>query len=107
MKRITVVVLMVAALGASAAERTFTGVVTDSMCGADHSMMKITPDAKCARECVKGGGSVKYALLSGGKVYKLSDQETPAKFAGQRVKVTGKLFEKTGIIQSLKIEAAK
>jgi sialic acid synthase SpsE len=107
MKRITVVILMAAALGASAAERTFTGVVTDSMCGADHSMMKITPDAKCARECVKGGGSVKYALLSGGKVYKLSDQETPAKFAGQRVKVTGKLFEKTGIIQSLKIEAAK
>jgi hypothetical protein len=40
-----------AALTVKGAEReqTFTGVITDSMCGANRKMMmKITPDAKCA-----------------------------------------------------------
>ena len=32
---------------------TFTGVITDTMCKKDHSMMKIAPDAKCAAECVE------------------------------------------------------
>jgi hypothetical protein len=99
MKRITMAIWLTAALTASAADQTFTGVVTDSMCGADHATMKIAPDAKCVRECLKLGGNVKYALFDGKNVYKLSDQATPAKFAGQRVKVTGTLFAKTGIIQ--------
>jgi hypothetical protein len=89
---------------AAGAEQTFTGVITDSMCGASHQAMHITPDAKCARECVKGNQSVKFALNDGKTIYKLSDQATPAKFAGQRVKVTGTLFPKTAIIQVRSIE---
>jgi hypothetical protein len=50
---------------------------------------------------------VKFALNDGKKIYKLSDQESPAQFAGQKVIITGTLFEKTGIIQVTKIEAAK
>ncbi|HVW86511.1 MAG TPA: hypothetical protein VHB50_17615 [Bryobacteraceae bacterium] len=92
---------------AAGAEQTFTGVITDSMCGANHRMMKITPDAKCARECVKSGQNVKFALIDGPNVYKLSDQATPAQFAGQRVKVLGTLFPKTGIIRVQKIELAR
>ena len=107
MKRITMAVWLTAALTAAAADQTFTGVVTDSMCGADHSMMKISPDTKCVQECMKPGGSVKYALFDGKNVYKLSDQATPTKFAGQRVKVTGKLFAKTGIIQVSEIKPIK
>jgi hypothetical protein len=37
----------------------------------------------------------------------LSDQETPEKFAAQKVKVTGKLYPKTGVIAVEKIEPAK
>jgi hypothetical protein len=106
MKRITLTIWLATALSAAGADRTFIGVVTDSMCGVDHARMKISPDAKCVRECVQAGGSVKYALNDGKNIYKLSDQETPAKFAGQRVKVTGTLFTKTGIIQTSKIEPA-
>ena len=84
--------------------RTFTGVITDTMCGADHKSMGITPDDKCVRECVKHGA--KYALYDGKAVYRLSDQQTPEQFAAKKVKVTGVLHEKTQIIKVDKIEAA-
>lgn len=89
----------------SAASETHVGVITDTMCGANHAPMKVSPDSKCVLECVKHGS--KYALLEGAKVYTLSDQETPAKFAGQKVKVTGQLYQKTGILKVEKIEAAQ
>ena len=41
------------------------------------------------------------------KTYKLSDQQTPEKFAAQKVKVTGTLFEKTGVLKVDKIEAVR
>lgn len=91
-----------AALVLGAAPATITGVITDTMCGADHKMMNVTPDARCVRECVKGG--YKYALRVGGKLYTLSDQQTPEKFAGETVKVTGKVNPKTNIIAVEKIE---
>jgi hypothetical protein len=69
-------------------------------------MMNIAPDAKCIVQCVKGHGS-KYALLDGTNLYKLSDQQTPEKFAGQKVKVTGVLYPKTGILKVESITAAK
>lgn len=89
--------LMTGALAAGAATQTFTGVVTDTMCGKDHAMMKVSPDSKCVLECVKGGA--KYALFDGKNVYVLSDQKAPEQFAGQRVKVTGTLYEKTKILK--------
>ena len=92
----------VLALGA-AAPKTFTGVITDSMCGKDHAMMNVKPDSKCVLECVKAGS--KYALIDGNNVYELSDQKTPEKFAAQKVKVTGTLNGSTIQVQS--ITAAK
>ena len=105
MKTAIALLLATAAL-ACAADQTFTGVITDSMCGANHRMMNITPDSKCVTECVKSP-SVKYALLDGDKVYKLSDQQTPAQYAGAKVRVSGTLFPKTGIIEVKKIEPVK
>jgi hypothetical protein len=89
-------------------EQTFTGVITDSMCGVNHQPMNVAPDAKCVRECVKANpAGVKFALNDGRNVYKLSDQATPAPFAGQKVRVTGTLFAKTAIIQVSRIELAR
>jgi hypothetical protein len=82
--------------GAAGPKQTFVGVVTDTMCGADHKGMKISPESKCVRECVKYGA--KYALLVGQEVYVLSDQRTPERFAAQKVKVTGTLDAKTRTI---------
>ena len=106
-KTIGTLLLGAGLLAAADKPQTFTGVITDTMCGANHSMMNIKPDEKCVRECVKmNPQKTKYALLVGKDVYVLSDQQTPEKFAAQKVTVTGTLFEKTKVIKVDKIEAA-
>jgi hypothetical protein len=105
-KLIGTMVLAAGLLAAAGKPQAYTGVITDTMCGAKHSM-GITPEAKCVRECVKmDPAKWKYALLVGKDLYVLSDQQTPEKFAAQKVTVTGTLFEKTRIIKVDKIEAA-
>ena len=105
-----IVTLMLAAAATFAATpaRTFTGVVTDSMCGKSHKAMGVTPDAKCARECVHANPSrYKYALYDGKSLYLLSDQQTPERFAGQKVSVKGVLDQKTNTISVTSIEGAR
>jgi Protein of unknown function (DUF5818) len=84
---------------------TYTGVITDSMCVKDHKAMKMGPDPECTKACAKLDKNVKFVLYDGKHAYKLSDQETPRKFAGEKVKVTGTLYEKTGVIRVDTIEA--
>ena len=76
-----------ALLAAAAGTQTYTGVITDTMCGPDHSAMGLKPDSKCVIACVKYGA--KYALWDGKNIYVLSDQKGPEQFAGQKVRVTG------------------
>ncbi len=96
--------LMFAAVAITAQAATFTGVVTDTMCGAKHGMMKNQPDDQCVKMCTKGQSD--YALFDGTNVIKLSDQKTPAKFAAQKVKVIGTLDSKTNTIKVSSIEPA-
>jgi len=91
-------ILFAGALIASAAPQTFTGVITDTMCGRDHSMMNVSPDAKCVVQCVKHDKNIKYALFDGKNVYVLSDQKSPEQYAGKKVTVNGTLYEKTKIL---------
>lgn len=100
--------LAIAALAAAPAKRTFTGVITDSMCdNGDHSHMRMGPtDAECTTACVSVHGAT-YVIYDGKDVYTLSDQRTPEKFAGKKVTVTGTLDAKTKTIQVDSITAAK
>ena len=109
MKTLTLSLILTGFLFAQNTTKTYTGVITDTMCGADHTHMGVTPNEKCVRDCVKSGnGQWKYALLAAGKkMYVLSDQQTPEKFAARKVKVTGTLYEKTGILKVDKIEPAQ
>lgn len=95
-------------LFASPQKQTFTGVITDSMCAkADHSQMQMGPtDADCTMACVSVH-SADYVLYDGKQSYTLSDQKTPQKFAGQKVKVVGTVDAKTKKIQVESITAAK
>src|SRR3974377_740386 len=97
MLKLTSILFAGALIAGAANQQTFTGVITDSMCGKDHAAMKVTPDSKCFQECVKHGS--KYALFDGKTAYVLSDQKTPEEFAGQKVKITGTLYEKTKILK--------
>ena len=70
--------------------QTFTGEVSDSMCGASHMMEGKKAD--CARTCVGKGSS--YALVVGDKVYSLKAtdkaiQEKLSELAGEQAKITG------------------
>jgi hypothetical protein len=83
--------LAVAPKLAAGGSQTFTGKVSDAMCGAKHSEGNIAP-ADCVRACVQKGAN--YALVVGDKVYTL-DTKDPAvsaelnKLAWQQAKVTG------------------
>lgn len=87
--------------------RTFTGVVSDSMCMRDHAAMKVTPVSKCVNDCVKASKDIRYTLIAGKNAYTLGDREKPAKFAGQKVKVTGVLREKTNVLEVESIEPVR
>src|ERR1700704_7084794 len=80
--------------------RTFTGVITDSMCStAGHAQMRMGPtDAECVTACISEHDAT-YVLYDGKNVYELSDQKTPQKFAAQKVKITGTLDAKKKTIQ--------
>jgi hypothetical protein len=97
-------ILLAAAVLLSAASparetKTYTGTITDTMCMREHESMQIAPLAKCVRDCVGDGKTYKYALMTKDAVYTLSDQETPARFAGERVAVKGVLYSRTNIIK--------
>ena len=89
-RNLALILLAVTALSAAPDKRTFTGVITDDMCAkADHSQMRMGPtDAECTVACVSAHGAL-YVLYDGKQIYTLSDQQTPEKFAGKRVRVIG------------------
>lgn len=108
MKHLSWSLLAVAALSAAPGKQTFTGIITDDMCGkAGHSHMRMGPtDAECTIACISAHGAT-YVLYDGKEVYALSDQRTPEQFTAQKVRVTGTLNAKTKTIQVQSIRAAK
>ena len=108
MRPLIVGLLALTALSAAQGKQTFVGTITDDMCErADHSRMQMGPtDADCTRACVAQHGAA-FVLFDGTNVYKLSDQKTPDKFAGQKVRVAGTVDAKTKTIRVESISAAK
>jgi len=100
--QITCLFAFVGVLCAVGEPSTFTGVVTDTLCGRTHAMMKAQSDEACVKMCAKGSGE--YALFDGKDVLKLSDQRLPARFLAQRVKVTGTYDEKGKRIKVVSLE---
>src|SRR5262245_2061381 len=92
--------LITVTLTAAQAKRSFIGTITDNMCAqADHSRMRMgSTDAECTLACISAHGAT-YVLYDGKDTYALSDQQTPEKFAGKKVTVTGTLDAKSKTIQ--------
>jgi hypothetical protein len=108
MKPVILGLLAMAALPAAQGKQVFTGTITDSMCAsADHSQMRMGPtDAECTVACVGAHGAT-YVLYDGKEAYGLSSQQTPERFAAQKVTVVGTLDAKTKTIQVDSITAAR
>ena len=85
---------------AVAAEQTWSGKISDSLCGVDHPEdadaagggKQGKPDEHdCTIACVRGGS--KYVFVADGKIYQIANQDLAAlaTHAGHAVKLTGEL----------------
>lgn len=112
--------LCLSLLGASAyaADQEWTGQISDSMCGANHTQMIATKNKElrtssgalehdCTLACVKDGG--KYVFVVKGKVYKIANQNLAAisAQAGQTVRVTGDLQGDTITVSTIAVSKSK
>jgi len=94
-----------------AAQQTWTGQISDSMCGADHHSMASggkTVDAReCTLMCTKAGS--KLAFVSNGKVFDIANQSFTdlTKHAGHNVSLTGNLASDGKTITASKLEMKK
>lgn len=91
---------------ALAADMTWTGEISDAMCGRSHDMGDKKESAKdCTLECAKADGS--YILVVGDKEYKFSNPRFKGieEHAGEKVTLSGTL--KGDTITVTKVEAAK
>lgn len=87
----------------AAGGKSYTGTVSDAMCGAKHAMPGDA--AGCTRACVSKGS--KYALVVGEKVYTLEATDKAAlatldKQAGSKATVTGTEKDNTITVSSVK-----
>jgi hypothetical protein len=82
------------------------GYISDSMCGLKH-MSGMGDDKNCTLACVKGGSQFVLADRDHKKVYKLdkAGQDKAREFAGQKVKVTGRVTGKSIRVTSIEPES--
>jgi hypothetical protein len=89
------VLLSLSLVSALAADQTWTGKISDNICGADHSAMaqqgKKSDPHECTLTCAKGGG--KFVFVSNATVYNIANQELVElkTHAGHAVQLTGDL----------------
>src|SRR5579863_1786885 len=87
--------LLAAGTGVAQGPQTFAGEIMDSSCAkmGSHAAMEKEHGMKSARDCTLGcvKGGAKFVLYNESRVYDLDDQTKPEAFAGQKVRVTGRL----------------
>jgi hypothetical protein len=98
----TMLALLLGAPGCSSKPQTYTGVVTTTMCGANH-FSGLSP-AACVRKCIQGGAQ--YALALSDRVYKLDGNTSGLDaYAGEKASVFG--TARSGTIHVTSVSAPK
>ncbi len=78
-------------------EAKFTGMITDSHCGARHMRHSNMTSEECARACYRKGA--RFVLVDGDRRYKLiGNDNSLSKLLGQRVTVTGTKQDENAIL---------
>jgi hypothetical protein len=90
---------------AASAARTHLGRITDTECGADHGPMigrggMGRNTASCTRGCVARGATYGFVDRKG-RLYQLDDQAKPARFAGKRVRLLGRIEGDTIYVEKI------
>jgi hypothetical protein len=102
--------VMFAAAPALAAEKTYSGTISDSKCGAHHAAGEHgakTDATECTNKCVDAGA--KFVFVSKGKVYQIANQDfTDLKaHAGHNVKLTGDMAGDSITVSKIEMPMAK
>ncbi len=104
-------VAFVAVQTVSAAPETWTGKLSDAMCGADHGANGGTmqKDHDCAVKCVKGGSTYVFVNNADHKIYKISNQKFAdlEKHAGHTVLLTGEMKDGSITVSKIAMPPAK
>ena len=116
MKRFLALAIVSLAIGAGsrpamAEEQTWTGVISDSMCGASHAAMSTNgakvSDRDCTVACVsyQTADSPKFVFVSQGKVYPIANQRFGglARYAGQPITLTGEMNDGTITVSKIAV----
>ena len=110
---IAVAASMLGAMSMVAADQTWTGKISDSMCGAKHNTAaehgdKKMSDRDCTLACVKEHNA-KYVFVTGGKVYNVGNQDFGGlqEHAGHTVKLTGAMSGDTITVSKIAMPAKK
>jgi hypothetical protein len=102
----------------SAADQTWTGQISDSKCGDNHTQMTTerykdlqltsgAPAKDCTLACVKAGG--KYVFVMNGKIYKIANQHFAAlkEHASEFVRLTGDLQDDRILVSRIETSTEK
>jgi hypothetical protein len=78
------------------AEKVFVGSVTDTECGPNHAPMRAkgdmgASDQECTLKCVAKGATFGFVDAGSKRFFQLDDQQKPRPFAGQKVRITGRI----------------
>jgi hypothetical protein len=98
-KKLIATAALFLAFSAPAFAETWTGLVSDQMCGAKHDPHS-KADIECAQKCFKAGSPAVFVI--GVKVYKIENQVAVKKHLGHSVTITGTMNGDTIHVDSVK-----
>ena len=80
----------------SPAEQVLVGFITDTECGPNHAPMRAKGDMggndkECTLKCVAKGATFGFVDAARTRFYQLDDQEQPRTFAGEKVRIEGRI----------------
>jgi hypothetical protein len=90
MRKLSLAISLGSLFAAAAFAETWSGTISDSMCGAKHEAASAS-DAACVKKCVKGGAAA--VFISDGKVYQIAakSQSKVMPLLGEKVTLKGKM----------------
>ena len=108
---IAAAILFATAPALVAAEKTWTGVLSDAKCNGKHSKAEhgsqADSDHDCVTKCVSGGS--KYVFVSGGKTYQIANQDFASlkDHGGHKVALSGEMKGDSITVSKIEMPAAK
>jgi len=104
-------ILFATAPALMAAEKTWTGTLSDSKCNGKHAKAEhgsqADSDHDCATKCVAGGA--KHVFVAGSKTYQIANQDYAGlkDHAGHKVALTGEMKGDSITVSKIEMPAAK